>query len=199
MVRRRSQRASALVREAMVRDVHGDEIVLFFQHAAHVNMFPRPARPARRGVHEVLGGSWRFRAELGGDDSGRPGNARPAATSPGSTSQARRARVWRGVRRPTVRRARVRQGSSRLRTTVRQRIVARRRRARAAVVRAGSRHRSRMTTAGRPQPGSVVTQRTPLRRHARKRSPAPRAVTANALRAPRPAARHGRPRRHGRQ
>jgi DNA polymerase-3 subunit gamma/tau len=68
MVRRRSQRASALIREAVVRDVQGDEIVLVFRYVAHVDMFPAQIELLAEAVQEVLGGDWRFRAELGGGD-----------------------------------------------------------------------------------------------------------------------------------
>jgi DNA polymerase-3 subunit gamma/tau len=82
VVRRRSQRSWAVVREAMVRDVHGDEIVLVFQHLVHMNMFGAQADLLAEAVREVFGGSWRVRAELGGDEAARgtpsTGNAEPA-------------------------------------------------------------------------------------------------------------------------
>jgi DNA polymerase III subunit gamma/tau len=83
-VRRRSQKAWAVVREAMVRDVHGDEIVLVFQHLVHMNMFGAQAELLTEAVREVFGGTWRVRAELGGDEAARApapptAPARPAA------------------------------------------------------------------------------------------------------------------------
>ena len=82
VVRRRSQRSWAVVREAMVRDVHGDEIVLVFQHLVHMNMFGAQADLLAEAVREVFGGSWRVRAELGGDEAPRSTapTARPAST-----------------------------------------------------------------------------------------------------------------------
>jgi DNA polymerase-3 subunit gamma/tau len=77
-VRRRSQKAWAVVREAMVRDVHGDEIVLVFQHLVHMNMFGAQAELLTEAVREVFGGTWRVRAELGGDEAARA-PAPPAA------------------------------------------------------------------------------------------------------------------------
>jgi DNA polymerase-3 subunit gamma/tau len=91
VVRRRSQRSWAVVREAMVRDVHGDEIVLVFQHLVHMNMFGAQADQLAEAVREVLGGSWRVRAELGGDEAirgtqpaGRPVAPAPPASTPAS-------------------------------------------------------------------------------------------------------------------
>ena len=85
-VRRRSPRAWAVVREATVRDVQGDEIVLVFQHAVHANMFGAQAELLVEALREVLGGTWRVRAELGGDErtSGR-------TTAAPAQSDARRA------------------------------------------------------------------------------------------------------------
>jgi DNA polymerase-3 subunit gamma/tau len=82
VVRRRSQRSWALVREASVRDVHGDEVVLVFQHAAHATMFSAQAELLGEALRELLGGTWRVRAELGGEAGGqRPagGTGRTAA------------------------------------------------------------------------------------------------------------------------
>jgi DNA polymerase III subunit gamma/tau len=75
-IRRRSPKAWAVVREAMVRDVQGDEIVLVFQHAVHANMFGAQVELLLEALREVLGGAWQVRAELGGDE--RAGNRPPA-------------------------------------------------------------------------------------------------------------------------
>jgi DNA polymerase-3 subunit gamma/tau len=94
-VRRRSPRAWAVVREAMVRDVQGDEVVLMFQHAVHANMFGAQADLLVEAVREVLGGSWRVRADLGGDGrapappAAQPAPpAAPAAPAPAATPKA---------------------------------------------------------------------------------------------------------------
>jgi len=71
VVRRRSPRAWAVVREATVREVQGEEIVLVFQHLVHANMFGAQADLLVEAIGEVLGGTWRVRAELGGDQTGR--------------------------------------------------------------------------------------------------------------------------------
>jgi DNA polymerase-3 subunit gamma/tau len=78
-IRRRSPKAWAVVREAVVRDVHGEELVLVFQHSVHANMFGAQAELLLEAVHEVFGGTWRVRAEVGGES--RPAPA-PAAAPP---------------------------------------------------------------------------------------------------------------------
>jgi DNA polymerase-3 subunit gamma/tau len=82
VVRRRSQRSWALVREAAVRDVHGNEVVLLFQHAAHANMFSAQAELLGEALREVLGGTWRVRAELGGEAGGAARPPAPASRPP---------------------------------------------------------------------------------------------------------------------
>jgi DNA polymerase-3 subunit gamma/tau len=91
VLRRRSQRAAALAREAIVRDVHGDEIVLVFQHLAHANMFSSWADLLIEAVHEVLGGVWTVRAELGGDQNPRGGaTGQPSLLGPSAGEESPR-------------------------------------------------------------------------------------------------------------
>jgi DNA polymerase-3 subunit gamma/tau len=71
VIRRRSPRAWAVVREATVREVQGNEVILVFQHQVHANMFGAQAALLVEAIGEVLGGQWRVRAELGGDQTGR--------------------------------------------------------------------------------------------------------------------------------
>jgi DNA polymerase-3 subunit gamma/tau len=71
VVRRRSPRAWAVVREATVREVQGEDIVLVFQHLVHANMFGAQADLLVEAIGEILGGTWRVRAELAGDQTGR--------------------------------------------------------------------------------------------------------------------------------
>jgi DNA polymerase-3 subunit gamma/tau len=110
-VGRRSKRAAAVVREASVREVDGDTIVLLFQHAVHATMLAGAPQPLLDAVHDVLGGSWQVRCEAreatrapaaatpaapagpapapaGGDvgDPEWPEPARPGGTAAGSTS-----------------------------------------------------------------------------------------------------------------
>jgi DNA polymerase-3 subunit gamma/tau len=86
-VRRRSQKAWAVVREAVVRDVQGDELILVFQHGVHANMFGAQAQLLLEAVREVFGGTWRVRAEVGGDARpAPPPTAAASATSPPATT-----------------------------------------------------------------------------------------------------------------
>ncbi len=89
-IRRRSPKAWAVVREAMVRDVQGDEIVLVFQHAVHANMFGAQVDLLLEALREVLGGAWQVRAELGGDErtSGRTTAAPAQSSGPASAAPA---------------------------------------------------------------------------------------------------------------
>jgi DNA polymerase-3 subunit gamma/tau len=63
MVGRRSKRVAAVAREAAVRDVEGDTVVLLFQHAVHANMLTNAPDPVLDALHEVVGGAWRLRCE----------------------------------------------------------------------------------------------------------------------------------------
>ncbi|MDT4989528.1 MAG: polymerase subunit gamma/tau, partial [Micromonosporaceae bacterium] len=88
-VRRQSQRAWAVVREATVREVDGTMIVLVFRHSVHADMLTRSPDVLTGAVTEVLGGSWQVRCELGDDPGGGPraagihrGAPEPAPRSP---------------------------------------------------------------------------------------------------------------------
>jgi DNA polymerase-3 subunit gamma/tau len=77
-VGRRSKRAAAVVREASVREVDGDTIVLLFQHTVHATMLAGAPQPLLDAVHQVFGGSWQVRCEA--RDTARP--AAPASVPP---------------------------------------------------------------------------------------------------------------------
>jgi DNA polymerase III subunit gamma/tau len=80
-VARKSKRAAAVVREATVRDVDGDTLVLVFRHSVHANMLAASPERLLDALHEVLGGSWEIRCEVGGDAraGSQGGGFRPAA------------------------------------------------------------------------------------------------------------------------
>jgi DNA polymerase-3 subunit gamma/tau len=80
VVRRHSPRAWAVIREATVRDVHGDELVLVFQHLVHLNMFGAQVPLLVEAVGEILGGRWRVRAEAA-VDAGTPPTGSPVVES----------------------------------------------------------------------------------------------------------------------
>ncbi len=80
---RRSKRAAAVAREATVRDVDGDTVVLHFQHAVHATMLESQPGPVLEAMQQVLGGRWRLRCET----ADRPtGTARPAGGGPDPAS-----------------------------------------------------------------------------------------------------------------
>jgi DNA polymerase-3 subunit gamma/tau len=65
-VRRKSPRAAAVVREASVRDVDGDVLVLLFKHQFHAQALAAAPEVLLDAVHEVLGGVWQVRCEVSG-------------------------------------------------------------------------------------------------------------------------------------
>jgi DNA polymerase-3 subunit gamma/tau len=77
--------AAAVAREATVREVDGNTLVLLFKHAVHANMLSNGPELLIEAVYEVLGApspgaSWRVRCEVSGPD---PGSAKPAPVPPG--------------------------------------------------------------------------------------------------------------------
>jgi DNA polymerase-3 subunit gamma/tau len=77
-VRRRKPRAAAVLKEASVRDVDGDTLVLLFKHTFHANSVTSDPQYLLDAVHEVLAGRWQVRCEISGQASG------PAVDSPRS-------------------------------------------------------------------------------------------------------------------
>jgi DNA polymerase-3 subunit gamma/tau len=59
----RSKRTAAVVREATVREVDGETIVLVFQHGVHAKMLAEAPDQLLEAVHDVLGGAWQVRCE----------------------------------------------------------------------------------------------------------------------------------------
>jgi DNA polymerase III subunit gamma/tau len=94
-VRRHKQRAWAVVREATVRAVEGDTLVLVFQHAVHADMLTKDPEILTRSVTEVLGGTWQVRCEVGGATAG--GSRGGAAQRPANTSASPPAQVAGGA------------------------------------------------------------------------------------------------------
>jgi DNA polymerase III subunit gamma/tau len=70
-VRGRSQRAWAVVREATVREVDGDTLVLLFQHQVHADMLSANPKILSDAVTQLVGGTWRVRCEFGGEGAAR--------------------------------------------------------------------------------------------------------------------------------
>ncbi|MFY1696566.1 DNA polymerase III subunit gamma and tau [Solwaraspora sp. WMMA2101] len=79
MVGNRSKRAAAVVREATVREVAGDTLVLTFRHSVHATMLSASPDLLLEAIYETLGVRWQIRCETAG---GAAGPARSAAARP---------------------------------------------------------------------------------------------------------------------
>ena len=77
MVRRRSPRAAAVVREATVRDVRGDVIVLLFKHQFHAQALATAPELLLDALYEIVGGRWQVQCEV----AGQSGVVAPASAS----------------------------------------------------------------------------------------------------------------------
>jgi DNA polymerase III subunit gamma/tau len=65
-VRRKSVREWAVAREATVRDVEGNTLVLLFQHQVHASMLSGNPKTLTDAVGDLLGGRWEVRCEIAG-------------------------------------------------------------------------------------------------------------------------------------
>jgi DNA polymerase-3 subunit gamma/tau len=88
MVSRKSKRAAAVVREATVRDIDGQTLVLTFRHSVHANMLSGSPELLLEAIYEVLGVRWQIRCEVAGDQRGSAPSA-PARSAPGPAEPAR--------------------------------------------------------------------------------------------------------------
>ncbi len=77
MVGQGSKKAAAFAREAVVREVEGNALVLVFKHKIHADGVNNDPAPLREAVRQVMGGSWELRCEIGGDQ--RQQAARPVS------------------------------------------------------------------------------------------------------------------------
>ncbi|GAA1395355.1 DNA polymerase III subunit gamma and tau [Catellatospora coxensis] len=89
MVGRSSKKAAAFAREAVVRDIDGNTLVLLFKHKIHANGVENDPAPLMQAVHQVLGGKWQLRCEVGGDPraASRAAAVAPASAPPRSAPQ----------------------------------------------------------------------------------------------------------------
>jgi DNA polymerase-3 subunit gamma/tau len=65
-VRRASPRAAAVVREAIVREVDGNTLVLVFKHPFHAQALSGDPKLVIEALTEVIGGRWQIRCEVSG-------------------------------------------------------------------------------------------------------------------------------------
>jgi DNA polymerase-3 subunit gamma/tau len=89
MVNDRKKRIAALARNATVRDLDGDTLVLTFQSSALASMMAKEASVLSDAIYEVLGARWELRCDVAGDQrpptapAARPGDQRaPTASAP---------------------------------------------------------------------------------------------------------------------
>ncbi|GIH18239.1 DNA polymerase III subunit gamma and tau [Rugosimonospora africana] len=64
LVGRKSKKVAAWAREATVRDVEGDVLVLVFKHSFHATALGADPSLVVEAVYEVLGGKWQVRCEV---------------------------------------------------------------------------------------------------------------------------------------
>jgi DNA polymerase-3 subunit gamma/tau len=76
IVSRKSKRAAAVVREATVREVEGETLVLVFRHSVHADMLSKSPEILVEALYELLGGHWVLRCEVGSGPAGPAGGSR---------------------------------------------------------------------------------------------------------------------------
>jgi len=80
-VRRASPRAAAVVREAIVREVDGNTLVLVFKHPFHAQALSADPKLVIEALTEVIGGRWQIRCEVSGQQP-EAAPAMPMASAP---------------------------------------------------------------------------------------------------------------------
>ncbi|MFI6230102.1 DNA polymerase III subunit gamma and tau [Micromonospora echinospora] len=82
-VNRVKKQAGALMRDAVVRDVDGETLVLTVKSPVLAQMMASHTTVLADALYEELGGRWQIRYEVAGERGGTPlGGSRPAAASP---------------------------------------------------------------------------------------------------------------------
>ncbi|WDZ85780.1 DNA polymerase III subunit gamma and tau [Micromonospora cathayae] len=82
-VNRVKKQAGALMRDAVVRDVDGETLVLTVKSPVLAQMMTSHTTVLADALYEELGGRWQIRYEVAGERGGTPlGGSRPAAASP---------------------------------------------------------------------------------------------------------------------
>ena len=87
-----SKKAAAFAREAVVREIEDDTMVLLFKHKIHADGVNGDPAPLLAAVAQVIGGAWRVRCEIGGEQRtaapARSASPPPAAPSRGAKGSA---------------------------------------------------------------------------------------------------------------
>ncbi|MER5457915.1 DNA polymerase III subunit gamma and tau [Micromonospora sp. NPDC002389] len=82
-VNRSNKRIAALMRDAVVRDLDGDTLVVTVKSSVLAKMMTDHARVLTDALYEELGGRWQIRCEVAGERGGMsPGNPRAAGSAP---------------------------------------------------------------------------------------------------------------------
>jgi DNA polymerase-3 subunit gamma/tau len=84
MINRSNKRFAALVRDAVVRDLEGDTLVLTMKSGVLAQMVTNNSSVLTDALYEELGGRWQIRCEAAGDQ--RAGRAAPAGRGSGPTA-----------------------------------------------------------------------------------------------------------------
>ena len=84
-----SKKAAAFAREAVVREVDGQTLILVFKHKIHADGVNNEPGPLLEAVHQILGGVWSVRCEVGGDTR----KAAAPAVAPAPAARARPAQA----------------------------------------------------------------------------------------------------------
>ncbi|MGS2612959.1 DNA polymerase III subunit gamma and tau [Micromonospora sp. LZ34] len=88
-VNRTNKRIAALMRDAVVRDLDGDTLVLTVKSTVLAKMMSDHAAVLTDGLYEELGGRWQIRCEVAGERGGVSlGGPRAAAAAPAPTRSA---------------------------------------------------------------------------------------------------------------
>jgi DNA polymerase-3 subunit gamma/tau len=67
VVGNKSKKVAAWAREATVRDIDGDTLVLTFRHSFHARALAEQPELVAEAAYEILGGRWEIRCEMAGD------------------------------------------------------------------------------------------------------------------------------------
>src|SRR6266545_1026077 len=84
----KSKKVAAWAREATVREVDGETLVLAFRHSFHAAALAANPEPLTDAVTGILGGQWQVRCDFTGSDAATAA-ARPAKPAPAPAPQAR--------------------------------------------------------------------------------------------------------------
>ena len=92
IVSKRNKKTAALVREANVRDVEGDTLVLLFKHTVHATMLSNSPDTLVEALTELIGGRWKIRCEVGEAGGGTAGRHAPSSSPSPAPAQGSGAR-----------------------------------------------------------------------------------------------------------